>query len=69
MPGTGDEDRVEVAEAFACFGERTTLAILTSIRQVPMASAVYLQKMGTTDDDESRRDRDARGSKALPMKE
>ena len=69
MPGTGDDDRVEVVEVLACLGERTTFAILISTRQDPIASAVYLQKIGTVDEDDSRRERGANDKRAVPMNE
>ena len=69
MPGTGDVARVEVAEALAYLGDRTTFEILISMRHEPIASAVYLQNMGTTEEDDSLLDRDAKESNAFPMNE
>ena len=69
VPGTGDEDRVEVLEELACLGDKMTLAILISMRHEPIASAVYRQKIGMTDEDDRRRDRGASGTSALPMNE
>ena len=67
-PGTGEEERVEVVE-FGCLGVIITLTILMSTRQEPIASAVYRQNMGTTEVEESRRDRGASEIRAFPTKE
>ena len=69
MPGTGEEERVEVVEFGVCLGITTMLTILMSIRQEPIASEVYRQKMGTTEVEGSRRDRVASESRAFPTKE
>lgn len=45
------------------------LATLMSIRQEPIASAVYRQKMGAVQVDEKRRDNGASETIAFPMKE
>jgi hypothetical protein len=39
-PGTGEEDRVEVAEAVRCLLDMATLTSFMSIRHEPIASAV-----------------------------
>lgn len=67
MPGTGEEARVETAEP--CLLEGITLTILISTRHEPIASAVYLQNMGTVDVDDSLRESGASDIRALPMKE
>ena len=69
VTGTGEDARVEVLEAFGCFDGTTTLAIFTSMRHEPMASAVYLQKIGTMEEHVNRRDNGASDRSALPMKE
>jgi hypothetical protein len=68
-PGIGEDGRVEAADLLACFSDKTTLTILMSIRHEPIASAVYLQKIGTVEVDESRRESGASDINELPMKE
>jgi hypothetical protein len=69
VPGTGEVDRVEGLDSFAYFAGRVTLITRMSIRQDPMASAVYRQNIGTVDVEESRRERGARDISAFPMNE
>lgn len=69
VPGAGEDDRVDVAELLVRLEENTTFTIFISTRHEPIASAVYLQNMGTTEVDESRRDSGAIEIMALPMKE
>ncbi len=69
VPGTGEDDRVEVLDALAWRGERMTFEILISMRHEPIASEVYLQKIGTMEVDDRRRDRGARDISELPMNE
>jgi hypothetical protein len=68
-PGTGEDERVEVVEFGVCLGVIVTLTILMSTRQDPIASAVYRQKIGTTEAEESRRDKGASEIRAFPTKE
>jgi len=65
--GAGDPGRVDTG--VLCFDACRTLEILMSTRQEPIASAVYRQNIGTTDVEDSRRDRGARDRRALPMNE
>lgn len=69
VPGTGEEARVDADDALAYLDASIALTSLISMRHEPIASAVYLQKMGTVDDDDSRRERGAREIRALPIKE
>ena len=69
IDGAGDDDRVGGDEKFAYLEDRTTLTTLMSIRQEPIASAVYLQKIGAVDMEDIFRDRVASERSALPIKE
>ena len=69
VPGAGEDDRVEAADPFRNLGGKTTLRTFMSMRHDPMASAVYRQKIGTVDEEGSRRDRETREMSALPMNE
>lgn len=69
MLGTGEDDRVDVAEPFVYLGDSTTFTTLMSTRHEPIASAVYLQNIGTVEVDGSRRERGAREIRALPINE
>ena len=69
VPGEGEDARVELAEELACLGDNTTFAIFNSTLHEPIASAVYRQKIGTMDVEESRRARGANETKALPINE
>jgi hypothetical protein len=66
---TGDEALVEADDAIAYFAGGITLTSLISTRHDPIASAVYLQKMGTVDTDESFLESGASEISALPMNE
>ena len=68
-PGAGEPDRVEGEEPFRYLDGTTTFMILMSMRQDPMASAVYRQKIGTVLVDDSLRDSGASEMRAFPMNE
>lgn len=68
-PGRGDDDRVEGAEPLGELPAGRGMATFISIRHEPMASAVYRQKMGNVDVDETFRPSGASDTSALPMKE
>jgi hypothetical protein len=68
-PGAREEGRVEAVDSVVCPVDTATLMILISIRHEPMASAVYLQNIGTVDVDENLRERGANEINALPMNE
>lgn len=57
------------AAPFVYLVGKTTLTTFTSIRHEPMASAVYLQKIGATQVDDMPRDSGANDMVALPIKE
>jgi len=66
----GDDGRVDAADPLALrLGGMMTLTTLRSTRHEPIASAVYLQKIGTVDVEGNLRESGAREIKALPMKE
>lgn len=70
VPGMGDDGLVDAADPLALrFGGNTTLTTFRSTRQDPMASAVYRQKIGMVEVDDNRRDKGARETRALPIKE
>lgn len=65
----GEDALVETLDPLRLLGGGVTLAILISTLQEPMASAVYRQKMGTVEVDESRLERGASDTRAFPIKE
>lgn len=68
-PGAGEDDLVEEAEPLAYLEDNVMLTTFTSTRQEPMASAVYLQKIGTVDVLDNFLYKGARDMRAFPMKE
>ena len=69
MPGTGEDARVDEDDPLRCLEDKTTLTILMSTRHDPIASAVYRQKIGTVEVEDSRRDKVASDINAFPMNE
>ena len=67
--GMGDDARVEAADPVDFRGGTSTFTTLISIRHEPIASAVYLQKIGAIHVDDILRESGARDTSALPMKE
>ena len=66
--GIGEEARVDGPDPLSLVG-RVVFMTFNSIRQEPIASAVYLQKIGAIQVDDILRDKGARETKAFPMKE
>lgn len=69
VPEIGEEARVDADDALAYLEDSIALTSLISTRQEPIASAVYLQKIATVEEDDNRRDSGASEIRALPMKE
>lgn len=66
--GSGDEGLAEVTDPVAWRVGGVTVVMRISMRQDPMASAVYREKIGTTKVDGSRRHSGARDMRAFPIK-
>lgn len=67
--GIGEDERVDGPEPLRCLDDNATLTTFMSMRQDPIASAVYLQKIGAVHVEDIRRDNGAKDTSAFPIKE
>ena len=67
--GIGDEALIGGPEPLTSLDGVTTFTTFSSMRHDPIASAVYLQKIGAIQVDDIRRDRGAKETIAFPINE